>query len=98
MEALCAETSRTLLPTYYETALKIKYSRDDLTSQIIDVVHDASYTDFMYAYSSSLSGIGVIMRELVSGNSTDYMSKVSKKQKAVDKALDKLITTFEEQN
>ncbi|MBR5870754.1 MAG: hypothetical protein IKZ09_06930, partial [Clostridia bacterium] len=98
IEALSSESYRTVVPTYYETALKIKYSRDDLTSQIIDVVHDASYTDFMYAYSSSLSGIGVIMRELVSGNSTDYMSKVSKKQKAVDKALDKLITTFEEQN
>ena len=98
IEALSSETYRTVLPTYYETALKIKYSRDDQTSQIVDIIHNASYTDFLYAYSSSLSSIGVIMRELVAGNSTDYMSKVSKKQRSVDKCLNKIITTFEEQN
>ena len=98
IEALSSETYRTVLPTYYETALKIKYSRDDLTSQIVDIIHEASYTDFLYAYSSSLNGIGVIMRDLVSGNSTDYMSKVSKKEKSVNKKLEKLINTFEEQN
>ena len=98
IEALSSESYRTVLPTYYETALKIKYSRDDLTSQIVDIIHDASYTDFMYAYSSSLGNIGVIMRELVGSNSTDYMSKVTKKEKSVNKQLEKLITTFEEQN
>ena len=98
IEALSSETYRTVLPTYYETALKIKYSRDDQTSQIVDIIHNASYTDFLYAYSSSLNSIGVIMRELVAGNSTDYMSKVSKKQRSVDKCLNKIITTFEEQN
>ncbi len=98
IEALSSESYRTVVPTYYETALKIKYSRDDTTSQIVDIIHDASYTDFLYAYSSSLKNIGVIMRDLVASNSTDYMSKVSKQEKSVMKHLDKLITTFEEQN
>ena len=98
IEALSSESYRTVVPTYYETALKIKYSRDDLTSQIVDIIHDASYTDFLYAYSPSLNGIGVVMRDLVSGNNTDYMSRVSKQEKAVIKRLDKLIETFEEQN
>lgn len=97
IEALSSESYRSVLPTYYETALKIKYSRDDITSQIIDIIHDASYTDFLYAYSSSLGGIGVIMRDLVSANSTDYMSRVTKKEKSVNKFLDKLITAYEEQ-
>ena len=98
IEALSSESYRTVVPTYYETALKIKYSRDDVTSQIVDIIHDASYTDFLYAYSSSLNAIGVIMRELVGKNSTDYMSRVTKLEKAVVKRLDKLIETFEEQN
>ena len=97
IEALSSESYRSVLPTYYETALKIKYSRDDITSQIIDIIHDASYTDFLYAYSSSLGGIGVIMRDLVAKNSTDYMSLVSKKEKSVNKFLEKLITAYEEQ-
>lgn len=98
IEALSSESYRTVVPTYYETALKIKYSRDDLTSQIVDIIHDASYTDFLYAYSSSLNNIGVVMRDLVSRNSTDYMSRVSKQENSVTKRLDKLITAFEEQN
>lgn len=98
IEALSSESYRTVLPTYYETALKVKYSRDDQTSQIIDIIHDSSYTDFIYAYSSSLNNIGVIMRNLVAEHSTDYMSKVSKNEKTVMKKLDKLIATFEEQN
>ena len=98
IEALSSETYRTVLPTYYETALKIKYSRDDLTSQIVDIIHEASYTDFLYAYSSSLGGIGAILRDLASKNSTDYMPMVSKKEKSTNKYLDKLITAFEEQN
>ncbi len=97
IEALSSESYRSVLPTYYETALKIKYSRDDITSQIIGIIHDASYTDFLYAYSSSLGGIGVIMRDLVAKNSTDYMSLVSKKEKSVNKYLEKLITAYEEQ-
>ncbi len=97
IEALSSESYRSVLPTYYETALKIKYSRDDITSQIIDIIHDASYTDFLYAYSSSLGNIGVIMRDLVSSNSKDYMSRVSKKEKSVNKYLEKLITAYEEQ-
>jgi hypothetical protein len=52
----------------------------------------------LYAYSSSLNNIGVVMRDLVSRNSTDYMSRVSKQENSVIKRLDKLITAFEEQN
>ena len=96
IEALSAESYRQVIPAYYDTALKVKYSRDDYSSQIIDLVREASYTDFLYAYSASLNGIGVMMRQLVERNSTDYMSLVEKQTKSVTRSLEKLVKAYEE--
>lgn len=96
IEALSAESYRQVIPAYYDTALKVKYSRDDYSSQIIDLVRETSYTDFLYAYSASLNGIGVMMRTLVERNSSDYMSLVEKQTKAVNRALEKLVKAYEE--
>ncbi len=40
IEVLCRETNRQVLPVYYESALKIKYTRDQLSGQMIDIIHD----------------------------------------------------------
>lgn len=98
LEALNSETYRTVTPVWYETALKVKYARDDISSQIIDLVHDSATTNFLYAFSPCLNTIGVYMRELVANGSTDYMSKIKKSEKAVNKAFDKLITAYENNN
>lgn len=98
IEALSSESYRTMIPVWYEDALKIKYSRDDKTSQIIDIIHDASYTDFMYAYSPNLSNVGCLMRDLVNGNNTNYISFVEKYENKVLDNLEKIIATYEEQN
>lgn len=37
-EALCAYGSRDVIPAYYEKALKTKYSRDDESEEMIDIV------------------------------------------------------------
>ncbi len=94
LEALNAETYRSVTPVWYETALKIKYSRDDLSSQMIDLIHDAMTTNFVFAYNTSLDGIGWIYRELVSQKSTDYASKVKSKEKSAQRRLSKLVDAF----
>ena len=83
-------------PIYYETALKTKYTRDDLSSQIIDIIHDSAMTDLAYVYQQSLSEAGMVMRLLAANKTKDYVSFVAKKEKAYTKALDKFITNFEE--
>jgi len=94
MEALCAETSRTVLPAYYETALKIKYTRDNKSAQMIDLIHDNMYTNFVFAYNYSLGSIGTVYRNLVSEKSTDYVSYVSKTMNAAQTKLDELYEFF----
>ncbi len=95
LEVLSYETRRTVIPAWYETALKLKYSRDDIASQIIDIIHDSTTTNFIYAYSNPLSGAGQIMRGMVDANSTDYASAVARMEKVAKKSLERLISSYE---
>lgn len=95
LEVLAHETWRTVMPAWYETSLKIKYSRDNIAAQIIDLIHDSTTTNFIYAYSNPLSGTGQIMREMVANNNADYASAVARKEKMSKKSLEKVIAAYE---
>ena len=45
LEALAAESYRTVTPIYYEMALKIKYVRDDISAIMIDLVREGVTAD-----------------------------------------------------
>ncbi|MBR4184322.1 MAG: hypothetical protein IKQ87_01020, partial [Clostridia bacterium] len=87
------ENYRTVIPAYYDTALKTKYSRDTVSSQMIDLIHDTSMTDFAYAYNYSISNIGTVMRSVVAANGS-LASTVAKSAKAVRKQLSRLVDTY----
>jgi len=95
-EALAAESYRFVTPTYYETALKIKYSRDDTTSQMLDIIREGAQFDFAYVYSNSLNNIVHIFRNLTDKKSTDFVSLYEKSESQYKKALDKLIAAYQE--
>ena len=95
LEVLSSETYRTVMPAWYETSLKIKYSRDNVAAQIIDIIHDSVTTNFIYAYSNPLNGTGQIMRGMVGNNSTDYASAVARIEKVSKKSLEKLVKAYE---
>ena len=90
LEALNAQTYRTVTPAWYEVNLKMKYSRDMISADIIDLIHDSIYTSFLFAYSPMLSQMGQVMRDLVTNNNTDYMSLVKSKEKASQKMLERM--------
>ena len=94
LEAMCAETYRTLTPAWYETALKIKYTRDNLSAQMIDLIHDSITTNFIFAYNYAINDIGMVYRSLVTANSKDYVSTVKSKEKSAQASLDALYELF----
>ena len=94
LEALSAETYRYVTPAWYETALKVKYSRDDLSSQMIDLIKDSATTNFIYAYNYAINGMGLIYRDLVTKNNKDFASAVKSKEKAGLKQLEKVLDVF----
>ena len=89
LEAWCAENYRTVMPAIYEVALKSKYSQDSLSSQMIDIIHDHTTTDFAYICSTMLGGtsIGTIHRTLYSAQSKDFASKFASLKPTAEKAL-----------
>ena len=94
LEALNAETYRSVTPVYYETALKVKYTRDDTSAQMIDMIHDSLMTNFIYAYNYALSDIGLQYRKLITSKSKDYVSQVERTLKAAEKKLEVLSDVF----
>lgn len=56
LEALCAEGYRTVIPAYYEVALQKKYTRDDLSVQMLDIIKDGRVFDIGYYYCGGTFG------------------------------------------
>ncbi len=96
LELLAYEGYNTVAPAYYEVALKTKYIRDnqDEAMQIMDIIHDASTSDFAYIYNYALNNIGLIMREVLGSKKGNFASTYAKKEAKTQKLLDELIEVY----
>ncbi len=57
IEVMNRETAAMVIPNYYETALKVKYTTDQLSASMIDIIHDNFGSTFPLAFSDSLNQI-----------------------------------------
>ncbi|MCL2816276.1 MAG: extracellular solute-binding protein [Oscillospiraceae bacterium] len=96
MEALCAESYRSVTPAYYEIALKKKYSRDDETSQMLDIVRDGISFDFGMQNSMNMDDILIIFRNLMTEKKTDFTSRYEKSEAKWQKLLDGLVEAYQD--
>nr|MBQ4319578.1 hypothetical protein [Clostridia bacterium] len=92
LEALAAQSYRTVTTTYFDVAMKVKYSRDETSGQVMDMLREAMMTEFAYANSSSLDSIGTIGRVLLGkGADASYMSHYESIKTSVQTKLDNMI-------
>ncbi|MBE6612936.1 MAG: hypothetical protein E7632_10635 [Ruminococcaceae bacterium] len=82
-EAMALYNYKYVTPAYFEVAMKVKYTRDDKSSQILDMIADSAYTDFGYAYYPILGGSICSYRSFVSSKSNDFASWYAKSSEAV---------------
>ena len=94
LEAIAAENYRTVTPAYYEISLKTKYVRDDISGQIIDLIHDSSTTDFAYVNNNSLGKVGHTMRSLMSAQNSNFTSVWKANERVVQKYLETLVAAY----
>lgn len=90
IEVLQAESWKQVIPAYYETALKVKYSRDDLASNTLDLILAGRYLDFGIIYDQN-QGCYTMMQQLFSKKSSDFSSTYEKREKAVNNHYKKII-------
>lgn len=95
LEALAYEGSRTVIPTYYDVVLSSKYSRDEESAKMLDIicagrVFDIGY--YFYADSNDLNSIGWYMAHDTTHN---FASLYAKYEKTVLKQYEKVNQTFQ---
>lgn len=88
MEALASMNYRTTSRTYFETALKVKYSHDDESSQMYDIIKDSLKFNFMFTFSQ-VTGAGSLLIGSAVNKQTNIASQAAKSDPADEKNLQK---------
>ena len=96
LEALAAETYKTVVPAYFGTALKEKFTYDSESGQMLDIINDTLTVSFAYVYDN-WQGFGHMLGAIFSGNSPkkDYASFYASRVKSAEKRRDLIVDFFE---
>ena len=82
-------SKRDVVPAFYDSALKNRYSMDANTAKIIDLIMDGRLFEFSFQYGNDIE-VPYIFRNQIINNSTDIMSAWRGKEKLVTKKLAKI--------
>lgn len=77
LEAMGSESYRTVIPAYYEIALKVKYTSDDESMQVLDLIKNSSKVDFAGVFAAALGGLTDRFRESAATNNPDWVSTLA---------------------
>jgi len=96
LEVLSIETSRMVIPEYYENALKVKYVAGEDDAKMIDLIHDSVGSPFAVAYDNALGSfmLSTCFSQPLGNKQTDFASAYKKNEKASKKLLEKLTGNF----
>lgn len=95
LEWMAYESYKNVTPAYYETAMKTKYTRDQISSQIIDILHAKNMTDIAYVFGSSFNSLGYIGRNMIAQKKNDLTSFYAANERAALTNMTKLIDAFQ---
>ena len=95
MEALAYTSKSLVMPAYYDVSLNTKFTRDEESSEMLDIIIKNRIFDIGYVYNTSTGSLGFTINELIQAKKTEFASTIEKKEAAALKALEKLIANFE---
>lgn len=95
IEALSAESLYTLTPAYYDQTLKTKAARDEESAAMLDIIFANRVYDLACMYD--FGGIFSAINGLCDAKDPVFASTVQKKLPAAQKALDKIVAFYQEQ-
>lgn len=96
-ESMAFEGYKSVMPAYYETALKLKYTRGedvDTETQIIDIIAKGARTDFLYI--NKLGGLGDIFADVYRAGQNNFASIYASRELAAKGKLAELIEMAED--
>ena len=95
VESLCAEAYRSVVPVWYETALKIKYLDAEIDAQMVDLIYDHISSSFIMMADKEMS-IGSVFTYAIFGakDSGAFASYYEKNEGSYMKKWDKMIAQY----
>ncbi|MCL2098856.1 MAG: hypothetical protein FWH24_00275 [Oscillospiraceae bacterium] len=93
IEALNAESYKRVIPPYYEIALKVKYTRDDESVQVLDMILEGRYFDFGYIYDG-WKGAAFLLQDLLSSQRRDFASLYERREAAAQRHYQTIIDKY----
>jgi len=93
-EALCAESYRSVIEPFYDTAMKAKYVQDSKSGQCIDIITETAHFEFAYYFANVLGG-GNILDSLARTGSNELSSAYASKVNTVNKNIADLAKEYE---
>ncbi len=95
LEAMSADSRINLVPAYYDTALKNKYSRDVDTAEMIDIVHNNHNFDISWGYINDLLTLPQGIRNLIKAKNPNYASWYASREKMLGKKMDSIAKNYD---
>lgn len=79
-------------PVYYDSALKYRYTTDEVAAEMIDLMGESVYSDFMYIWQfcPQMSEMGNLLRSYAT--SKVFSSIIAKKENAYNAGLEEIVT------
>ena len=94
-EALAAEAWKTIIPTVYDVALKVRGARDETSMTVIDIIERGCVFDFGFVFSGN-NGMGATFSSLMGSKKKDFASYYEKNKKSWDKKIQNVIDSYNE--
>lgn len=96
LDFLGKESAETVIPTWFDEALKVKYSAGTEDAEVLDIIRNSISKPFALAYQSALGGypLPVCFLNLIGANSNDFASAYQKSKDAGEAALASAVASF----
>lgn len=95
LEALCMESHKRVVPTYYETVMKYRDARDAQTGEMIDLARRTLYYDFGYVWNTSLGRLYDSWGDSIVNRRENFSSYYASKKDSFAQSLKSLLEALE---
>ena len=97
MELLASGGYKYSSPALFEVALKVKYSSDDNTAKVFDIIKSSVSFDFGRIFTSSINGsLGIELRGAMEAQDTNWASRIASKLPAYEAGLEEFVSNFQD--
>ena len=94
LEAMAADGYNNIIPAYYEVALKGKYTRDEDTAEMLDIISTTTFFSFADVFYAELGGNSDILTNYIFSGSKGLASFAESKRSNIGKLIEELYEDY----